>query len=295
MKKFLSFFVICLFMATGLTGCFWKKGDVTIGVSISTLNNPFFVELRDGIKEEAEEYGYDVTILDAQDDTAAQLDHIDDLIAKKVDIIIINPVDSDAIATAVEAANDAGIPVITVDRSANGGEVVTHIASDNVAGGKMAGEYLLELVGENAKVVELEGIPGASATIDRGKGFHSAVDGKLNVVSSVTANFNRSEGLSVMEDLLEANPSLVGVFAHNDEMALGAIQALKAAGRTNVVVIGFDATDDAKNAVTEGTMAATVAQQPKLMGTLSIEYAKKILDDKEVDESIPVDLTLVKK
>jgi len=282
-------------MVTGLTGCFWKKGDVTIGVSISTLNNPFFVELRDGIKEEAEEYGYDVTVLDAQDDTAAQLDHIDDLIAKKVDIIIINPVDSDAIATAVEAANDAGIPVITVDRSANGGEVVTHIASDNVAGGKMAGEYLLELVGKDAKVVELQGVPGASATIDRGKGFHSAVDGKLSVVSSVTANFNRSEGLSVMEDLLEAHPSITGVFAHNDEMALGAIQALKAANRTDVIVVGFDATDDAKTAVTDGTMAATVAQQPKLMGTLSIEYAKKILDDKEVDESIPVDLTLVKK
>jgi ribose transport system substrate-binding protein len=295
MKKFLSFLVVCLFMATALTGCFGKKGDATIGVSISTLNNPFFVELRDGIKEEADEYGYDVTVLDAQDDTAAQLDHIDDLIAQKVDIIIINPVDSDAIATAVEAANDAGIPVITVDRSANGGEVVTHIASDNVAGGKMAGEYLLELVGQNAKVVELQGIPGASATIDRGEGFHSAVDGKLNVVSSITANFNRSEGLSVMEDLLEANPTLVGVFAHNDEMALGAIQALKAAGRTDVVVVGFDATDDAKDAVEEGTMAATVAQQPKLMGTLSIEYAKKILDDEEVDESIPVDLTLVKE
>lgn len=294
MKKFLSFLVVALFVVTAVTGCFGKKGDVTIGVSISTLNNPFFVELRDGINSEADEYGYDVTVLDAQDDTATQLDQIDDLIAQKVDIIIVNPVDSDAITSAVEAANDAGIPVITVDRSANGGVVATHIASDNVAGGKMAGEYLLELVGQNAKVVELQGVPGASATVDRGEGFHSAVDGKLNVVSSVTANFNRSEGLSVMEDLLEANPGLVGVFAHNDEMALGAIQALKAAGRTNVVVVGFDATDDAKNAVKEGTMAATVAQQPKLMGTLSIDYAKKILDGKDVDKSVPVDLTLVK-
>ncbi|MDD2377424.1 MAG: ribose ABC transporter substrate-binding protein RbsB [Bacilli bacterium] len=295
MKKFLSFFVVGLLMLTTVTGCFGGKGDVKIGVSISTLNNPFFVELRDGIKEEAEEYGYDVTILDAQDDTASQLDHIDDLIAQKVDIIIINPVDSDAIASAVEAANDAGIPVITVDRSANGGEVVTHIASDNVAGGKLAGEYLLELVGENAKVVELEGIPGASATVDRGEGFHNAVDGKLNVLSNVTANFNRNEGLSVMEDLLEAHPKLVGVFAHNDEMALGAVEALKAAGRDDVIVIGFDATDDAKNAVTEGTMAATVAQQPKLMGTLSIEYAKKILDEEDVEPKVAVDLTLVKK
>jgi ribose transport system substrate-binding protein len=297
MKKFLSITIIVVaILAVVIIGLLLnnKKGG-TIGLSISTLNNPFFVDLRDGVQEKAKDLGYDVIVYDAQDDSAKQLNDVEDLISKKVDIIIVNPTDSDAIGTAITAANDADIPVITVDRSANSGKVATHIASDNVAGGKMAGEYLLELVGNNAKVIELQGVLGASATTDRGKGFHEAVDGKLNVVASKTANFNRSEGLSVTEDLLEANSGVVGIFAHNDEMALGAVQALAAKNIKNVVVVGFDATADAVKAVEDGTMAATVAQQPKLMGTLSVENAKKILDGKTVDTYIPVALSLVKK
>jgi ribose transport system substrate-binding protein len=297
MKKFLSITIIVVaILAVVIIGLLLnnKKGG-TIGLSISTLNNPFFVDLRDGVQEKAKDLGYDVIVYDAQDDSAKQLNDVEDLISKKVDIIIVNPTDSDAIGTAITAANDADIPVITVDRSANSGKVATHIASDNVAGGKMAGEYLLGLVGNNAKVIELQGVLGASATTDRGKGFHEAVDGKLNVVASKTANFNRSEGLSVTEDLLEANSGVVGIFAHNDEMALGAVQALAAKNITNVVVVGFDATADATKAVDDGTMAATVAQQPKLMGQLSVENAKKILDGKTVDTYIPVALSLVKK
>ncbi len=271
------------------------SNKVTVGLSISTLNNPFFVDLRDGAQEKADELGYKLTVFDANDESSKQLSQVEDLISQKVDLIIINPTDSSTVGAAIELANEAGIPVITVDRSAASGEVVTHIASDNVAGGKMAGEYLLSVVGENAKVVELEGIPGASATIDRGTGFHQAVDGKLNVVAKQTANFNRDQGLSVMENILQANKDIKGIFAHNDEMALGAIAALEAANITGVTVVGFDAIDDAKDAVDAGTMAATVAQQPKLMGSLSVEYAKKVLDKEEVAEFVPVNLSLVKK
>ena len=271
------------------------SNKVTVGLSISTLNNPFFVDLRDGAQEKADELGYKLIVFDANDESSKQLSQVEDLISRKVDSSIINSTDSSTVGDAIELANEAGIPVITVDRSAASGEVVTHIASDNVAGGKMAGEYLLSVVGENAKVVELEGIPGASATIDRGTGFHQAVDGKLNVVAKQTANFNRDQGLSVMENILQANKDIKGIFAHNDEMALGAIAALEAANITDVVVVGFDAIDDAKDAVEAGTMAATVAQQPKLMGSLSVEYAKKVLDKEKVDEYIPVNLSLVKK
>ncbi|HHT37914.1 MAG TPA: ribose ABC transporter substrate-binding protein RbsB [Mollicutes bacterium] len=295
MKKFLSLTILSAFVLLAVTGCFGKddkKG--TIGLSVSTLNNPFFVDLKDGVQEKADELGYEVIVYDAQDDSAKQLNDVEDLISKKVDIIIINPTDSDAVGTAITAANEAGIPIVTVDRSANSGEVATHVASDNVKGGRMAGEYLLELVGEGAKVLELQGVLGASATVDRGQGFHEAVDGKLNVVASKTANFNRSEGLSVTEDLLEAHSDVKGIFAHNDEMALGAVQALAAKNITDVVVIGFDATDDAKEAVENETMAATVAQQPKLMGTLSVEFAVKILLGEEVADYIAVDLALVK-
>lgn len=295
MKKILTLVLVCAMMLTLVTGCFGREDKKQIGLSISTLNNPFFVDLRDGAKEKADALGYELIVYDANDDSATQLSQIEDLISKKVDLIIVNPTNSESIGQAIQLANNANIPVITVDRSATSGTVVTHIASDNVRGGKMAGEYLLSKVGANAKVVELEGVPGASATIDRGEGFHDAVDGKLNVVASQTAEFNRDKGLDVMENLLQANSGIKGVFAHNDEMALGAIAALKAANIKDVVVVGFDAIDDAKAAVDEGTMAATVAQQPKVMGSLSIEYAKKYLDGETIAAYIPVDLELVVK
>lgn len=269
----------------------------TIGLAISTLNNPFFVDLRDGAQAAADAAGFKLVVLDAQDDPSAQASQIEDLITQKVDVILINPTDSDAVVPSVEQANKAGIPVITVDRSSNGGEVVAHIASDNVAGGKMAGEYLLELIGKKGNIVELEGVPGASATRDRGEGFHQAVDGvaDVKVVAKQTANFNRNEGLEVMENILQANPDIVGVFAHNDEMALGALEAITSAGKADQIkVIGFDATDDAVAAVKDGRMAGTVAQKPKEMGKLAVEAAQKVVAGQSVDEFIPVPLELVK-
>lgn len=275
MKKFLSFMVVMGVVLLVTTGCMGVKNEKTIGLAVSTLNNPFFVDLKNGIETQAEELGIKVIVYDAQDDSSRQLSNVEDLITKKVDIIIINPTDSDAVSAAVKAANKAKIPVITVDRGANDGEVVTHIASDNVAGGKLAGNYLLELVGENAKIVELEGIPGSSAAVDRGTGFNEAIKDKANVVAKQTANFNRSEGSSVMENILQVNKDIVGVFAHNDEMALGALAAIEAAKLKNIYVIGFDATEDGKIAVAEGKMAATIAQQPNLMGKISVNYAQK--------------------
>ena len=272
-----------------------KKDDdsLVIGLSVSTLNNPFFVTLTDGAKAKAEELGATLTVVDAQDNASKQASDVEDLIQQKVDLILINPVDSAAVATAVESVNAAGIPVITIDRSSEGGEVVSHIASDNVAGGVLAGEYLLELIGEGAKVAELEGVAGSSAARDRGEGFNTAVDGKLDIVAKQTANFNRAEGLTVMENILQANPDIVGVFAHNDEMALGALEAIAASGK-DIKVIGFDATDDAVAAVSAGTLSATVAQKPDEIGVKAIEAAVKYLKGETLEASIPVDLELIK-
>ena len=223
------------------------------------------------------------------------MSNVEDLISQGVDIIMINPTDSDAVKSAVEAANKANIPVITLDRGANGGEVVSHIASDNVAGGKLAGEYVIELLGGKGKVVELEGIPGASAARDRGQGFNEAISGTdIEVVAKQTANFDRAEGLTVMENILQAQPEIDAVFAHNDEMALGAIEAIKASKR-DILVVGFDATDDAKAAVESGEMAATVEQLPKEIGAMGVEAAVKILNGEKVESMMPVDLQLVKK
>ncbi|MDL5377718.1 ribose ABC transporter substrate-binding protein RbsB [Exiguobacterium mexicanum] len=271
-----------------------KDGDFKIGLSISTLNNPFFVALKDGAEEQATELDATLTVADAQNDAAKQVSDVEDMIQKRMDLILINPTDSEAVGAAVQSANDAGIPVITVDRNAESGDVVAHVASDNVAGGKLAGDYMVELVGEGGKVVELEGIPGASATRDRGQGFNEAIDGKLDVVAKQSANFDRAQGLTVMENILQDNKDIVAVFAHNDEMALGAVQALNSAGLNDVKVIGFDATDDAVKAVEDGTMAATVAQKPTEIGKLGVEAAVNHLKGETVEENIPVDLELIK-
>lgn len=269
--------------------------SVKVGFSISTLNNPFFVTLKDGAEKKAEDLSMEVVTVDAQNDAAKQTSDVEDLIQQNVDVILINPTDSAAVGPAVKAANAANIPVITVDRSAESGGVVSHIASNNVEGGKMAGEYLLELVGEDANVVELEGIPGSSAARERGEGFHQAVDNKVNVVAKQAANFDRAQGLSVMENILQSNGDVKAVFAHNDEMALGALEALKAAGKNDVVVVGFDATKDAVNAVKSGDMAGTIAQQPELIGEMALETAEKVADGETPEKLVPVDLNLVKK
>ncbi len=299
MKKILSL-ILATAMALGVfVGCASKDGgdggDKKIGLVISTLNNPFFVDLEAGAKEKAKELGATLITLDSQDDSATELSNVEDLVNQKVDLILINPTDSDAVKSAVEAANAAKIPVITLDRGANGGEVVAHIASDNVAGGVLAGEFIVDKLGGEGKVVELEGIPGASAARDRGEGFNKALEGtKIEVVARQTANFDRAEGLSVMENILQAEPDIKAVFAHNDEMALGALEAIKASGR-DIMVVGFDATDDAKAAVADGSMAATVEQLPKMIGSLGVENAIKVINGDTVEKTIPVDLKLVTK
>ena len=169
-------------------------------------------------------------------DPAKELSNVEDLLVKGVDVLLINPTDSDAVGSAVAAANKAGVPVVTLDRGANSGTVVAHIASDNVAGGRMAGEFILQKLGGKGKVVELEGIPGTTAARDRGQGFNEAVKDKLEVVARQTADFDRTKGLTVMENVVQAQPDFDAVFAHNDKMALGALRALEAAGKAVVLV-----------------------------------------------------------
>ena len=267
-------------------------GNGSIGFSVSTLNNPFFVTLSEGAKDKADELGVDLIVVDAGDETAKQTSDIEDLISRNISVLIVNPVDSDAVAPAVKDAVSKGIKVISVDRVVNGVDVDCAIASDNVAGAEAATEYLVSLIGEGAKVAELQGTTGASATIDRGQGFHNIADKKLNVVASQTGDFNRSDGMSVMENMLQADSGIQGVFAHNDEMALGAVEAI---GSRNIVVVGFDATDDAQAAIKAGKMAATVAQKPDLMGATAVETAQKILNGETVDKEIPVEVELITK
>lgn len=271
-----------------------NAGNGSIGLSVSTLNNPFFVSLADGAKAAAKEKGISLAVADAGDDSAKQQNDIEDLISRNVSVLIVNPVDSDAVAPAVQNAISKGVKVISVDRVVNGVDVDCQIASDNVAGARMATEYLASQIGEGAKIAELQGVPGASATIDRGAGFHEAADKTLNVVASQSANFDRAEGMSVMENILQSDGSIKGVFAHNDEMALGALQAIAATAK-DIKVVGFDATDDAVNEVKAGRMLATVAQKPELMGETAVLTSIRLIAGEEVEKSLPVEVELVTK
>lgn len=266
-----------------------KKSEIVIGVSISTLNNPFFVKIKDGIEDEAKKQGVKVKFADAQDDAAKQSNDIDDLIQQNVDYLIVNPTDSDAISDSIQIANDQNIPVITLDREVAKGEVASFIASDNVKGGEMGGQLIVEQFGKNTKVAELEGIPGASATRERGKGFHNVADKSLDVVSKQSAKFNRTEGLNVTQNIIQAHPDIKAIFAQNDEMALGAVEAV---GNKDIKVIGFDGNEDAIKSVENNKLYATVAQQPHLMGEESIKTVMNLFDGKKVEQKNKIPLEM---
>lgn len=266
----------------------------TIALVVSTLNNPFFVSMKDGAQKEADKLGYKLVILDSQNNPAKELANVQDLTVRGTKLMLINPTDSDAVGNAILMANQAKIPVITLDRAANKGEVVSHIASDNVAGGKAAGEFIAKKLGDNAKVIQLEGIAGTSAARERGDGFKKAQEEhKFNMLASQPADFDRTKGLNVMQNLLTAHPQVQAVFAQNDEMALGALRALQTAGKSDVLVVGFDGTADGVKAVQRGKLGATVAQQPEQIGVIGVETADEVLKGEKVPANIPVELKLV--
>jgi len=302
----LSFFTLGLLLVLG-SGCQPAPAPTAtpaptevivpvIGVSLADLANPFFASLRDGALEAAERLNAELVVEDASNDADTQAAQVQAMIDQGVEALLINPVDSDAIVATITAANEAGIPVLTIDRSASGGEVVAHIASDNVAGGRMAGQYLAETLNNSGRVVELKGIEGTSAARDRSAGFNESIATypDIEIIASPVANFNRAEAETAFAELLADNAEIDGVFAHNDEMILGAIDAAREAGRLDAIsFVGFDAIDDAIDAVEAGDLLATVAQQPAEIGRLGVETAVRVLSGETVEASIPVDLALI--
>ena len=298
----LSMLMICSLAGCGIvidgeggsTGSKASGASGAIGLSISTQNNPFFVTLAEGAKKAAKQAGGPLTVVDASDDATKQVSDIEDLVSKNVSVLIVNPVDSDAVTGAVEAAIAKGVRVISVDRVVNGVDIDCQIASDNVAGAELATQYIVDTLGENVKTAELVGTSGASAAIDRSQGFHNIADKKLKVVASQTADFDRTQGMTVMENMIQADSSIQAVFAGNDEMALGAVEAISGA-KKDVLVVGFDATDDAIEAIRQGRMGATIAQQPDLIGSTAVENAIRLTKGESIPKEIPVEVTLITK
>lgn len=274
-----------------------KKTD--IGFSLSTLNNPFFAAMKDGADAKSAAAGVSLMITDANDEPATQTKNIEDLVIKGVKVIIVNPTDSQAVAPTIREVKSKGIKVIAVDRGVEGVEVDAFIGTDNAAASQKAGEAFAAMMKEAGKtpvIALLEGVPGSSSNIERMAGYKKALDAAGIVpVTTQTANYNRDQGLSVTESILRGNPEINAIIAMNDEMALGAIAAVKSSGKVpnvDIFVAGFDASDDAKSAVKKGEMLYTVEQKPVLMGETAIETAKKLIDGESVPANIPVSVEI---
>jgi len=268
-----------------------------VGLSLSTLNNPFFVQIRAGAQAEAKKLGVDLTVTDAQNDASQQANQLENFASSGLGAIIVNPVDSDAMGPAARSVNKSGIPLVAVDRSVNNAETATLVASDNTAGGVLAAKALAEKLGGTGTIVVLQGQAGTSASRERGAGFTEGLKAYpgIKVVAKQPADWDRTKGLDVMTNLLQANPGISGVFAENDEMALGAIKALGSKAGTSVSVIGFDGTPDGLKAVADGTLYASVAQQPKELGRIAVENALRVAEDKDVEKTVMVPVKVVTK
>jgi len=305
---------VCLSTLTGvmvvyLLGC--KKSDTgtdsgrkapeqkpRIAVVISTLNNPWFVVLAETAKARAEELGYAATIFDSQNDTAKEAAHFENIIAGGYKAILFNPTDANSSIANVRKAKNAGIPVFCIDREINATDAaVSQILSDNYTGAMLIGQYFVKVVGTNAKYAELLGLVGDNNTWNRSRGFHSVVDRypALKMVAQQSADFDRAKALQVMEAILQAHPDLDAVFCGNDAMAMGAYQALVAAGKDKQVkVFGFDGAEDVIRLIAEGKIMATGMQFPRTMARMAAEFAHEYMQGRrDYPQKVPVPVELV--
>lgn len=303
MKK-LGLFVLILLVTLVLAACNGEAegngdgGDGTykVGLAMNTLNNPFFVTLKEGAESQADSEDIKLEISDSQGNPGQQITDVENLLQGGLDLLILNPVDSDAATQAVLLANEQGVPVITVDREAVGGEVLAHIGFDALKSGSIAATFLEEALKGQGKVVELQGILGTNVGRDRSQGFneHMSTVSGVEIIAQQSANFDRGEALAVMEDILQAHSEIDAVYAANDEMVMGALSAIESAGRLDeITVIGTDAIDPAMDAIREGKLESTIAEPPFFLGKEAIDTAIKILAGEEVDEKITLENTLV--
>ncbi len=272
--------------------------EYTIGVLLSDTSNTFFVTMQTAIEAKAAELGAKTIVLNGANDSAKDVTNMENLLSAGVHIVLYNPVDSDAAAAVAQMAIDAGVQVISIDRGVNGVEVISHIASDNVYGGRIATEKLIELIGGKGVLAEIQGMAGASAANDRHQGFQEAVTAAgegIQVADSQIGDWDTTKAMGIMENMLTARPDIQAVFCANDNMAIGAVQALQQAGRADIFVIGFDAEQVALDAIEEGTMFGTIQQQPALMGELGVQTALAFLAGEAVEPFIGAPVALITK
>lgn len=268
------------------------SGKKVIGLSISDMNNAYFVGMERGFREAAEAAGYELIVTNANSQLSKQISDIEDLINQQVDMIMINALDSGGMAEIHKKCKESGIPFMYVDRGAEGVDDVVFVETNNFEAGQKCAEYMVERLEERygaprGKLVLLEGVPSTSVSIDRGDGFMSVVEKYpgIEIVAKQIGNFNQETSLDVMTNILQAQPEIDGIFNYNDDNALGAAKAIDAAGRyypvddpKHIINIGIDGMYPALEALRDGTMDLTYAQEPLEMGRMAIEFATRIFE-----------------
>jgi len=276
------------------------KGGMKIGFSMSTLNNVFFVGMRMGVVDAAKKMGVTLSETNANGDITKQASQMEDLIQQKVNAIICNPVDSDAIVASEKKAAAAGIPVIYCDRGSTGKDYACFIETDNIAMGELGSksivDFLTKKYGEpKGNVVEIQGLIGTSAARDRGQGFNNAIAKypNIKIVARQAGDFNQEKSLNVMQNIIQANPKIDAVYGHNDDCTLGALKAIEGAGLLkqvgqpdHIYIIGIDGTFDAITSIKERKMDATISQAPIIMGAKAVALAIDVVNKKAVEKHI---------
>lgn len=295
MKKILALVLVAV-LSLSVVSAFAE--EYIIGALLSNTSNTFFATMQQAIEAKAKELGAKAIVLNAGDDSAKDVTNMENVLSAGADIVLYNPVDSDAAAAVAQMAIDKGVKIISIDRGVNGAEVISHIASDNVYGGRIATEKLIELLGGKGVLAEIQGMAGASAANDRHAGFEEAVAAAgdaVKVADSQIGDWDTTKALGIMENMLTAHPDIQAVFCANDNMAIGAVQAVQQAGRSDIIIIGFDAEQVALDAIEQGTMYGTIQQQPALMGELGVENALKYLKGEAIEPVIGAPVALVTK
>jgi len=293
-RSFVGTFVLLAAAACQGRGPAEPRAGPRIALVLKTPNNPFFIDMQRGAEEAARRLGVRLVVQspEREIDVEKQMQIVENLVETGVAALCIAPASSKGIVPALAKANAAGIPIVVVDDEVDaaaaaeaGVSTDSYVGSDNVEGGRLAGRHLVMASGGRAKVAVLEGIPGHETGDSRLRGFHESIEVApgVEVVSSQTANWERDQGFTVFQNMLQAHPEIDSVFACNDMMALGAVEAIAAAGRTGKIrVIGFDAVDDARKAIEAGTMDASIAQFPSEMGRLAVETAVRLVRGEKV-------------
>lgn len=282
-------------------------GAPRIALVMKTANNPFFIEMQKGAEDAAKRLGVSLIVqaADREVDVEKQMQIVENLIQTKVAALCVTPSGSREIVPAIDKANRAGIPVLVIDTRVDAkalgeskGKIATFIGSDNYEGGKLAGEHIAKRLNGKGKVAVLEGIPGHETGDSRLRGFRDAIKATpgIEVVASQTANWERDQGFNVFQNILQSHPDVQAIFACSDLMALGAVEAIAAAKKTGqIVVVGFDASAEAREAIGRGAMDATVAQSPAAMGALAVENAYHLIKGEQIKDEIVVPIKLVTK